>query len=191
MLPGDLSHILLFLQQAENLKSTLRTAHTTTGRHESTAEHSWRLCLMLLVFDSELTGMDRLRLLQMALIHDLAEAICGDVPAVSQHAGDSKTHMEKDAIEHITAQLPEEQRTLLLGLWEEYEAGQSAEACFLKGFDKLETILQHTQGKNPDDFDYAFNLQYGQAYMGAHPLLGLIRAELDKMTQAKMMTPVL
>jgi putative hydrolases of HD superfamily len=51
-----------------------------------------------------------------------------------------------------------------------------------KGLDKLETILQHTQGANPADFDYAFNLDYGQRYTAADPLLAALRARLDEET---------
>ena len=51
------------------------------------------------------------------------------------------------------------------------------EAKLAKGLDKLETILQHTQGKNPADFDYAFNLAYGRRYTAEDPvLLGASRA---------------
>jgi putative hydrolase of HD superfamily len=69
-----------------------------------------------------------------------------------------------------------------LGLWDEYESVGSREAAVAKGLDKLETILQHTQGKNPSDFDYAFNLGYGQRYTGADPILAALRLRLDEET---------
>jgi putative hydrolase of HD superfamily len=69
-----------------------------------------------------------------------------------------------------------------LSLWDEYEAATSVEARLAKGLDKLETILQHTQGANPPDFDYAFNLAYGRQYTSADPLLAAIRARLDQET---------
>ena len=37
---------LQFIREAERLKNVLRTAYTSEGRHESTAEHSWRLALL-------------------------------------------------------------------------------------------------------------------------------------------------
>ena len=55
-------------------------------------------------------------------------------------------------------------------------SARTPEAQLAKGLDKLETILQHTQGLNPADFDYRFNLTYGQAYTAAHPILAAIRA---------------
>ena len=44
-----LEHYLRFMREAERLKNVLRSAHTSTGRHESTAEHTWRLALLALV----------------------------------------------------------------------------------------------------------------------------------------------
>ena len=48
---------LRFIREAERLKNVLRTAYTSEGRHESTAEHSWRLALLAaaLVFDKKRT----------------------------------------------------------------------------------------------------------------------------------------
>ena len=45
-----LERYLRFIREAERLKNVLRTAHTSTGRHESTAEHSWRLALLAAVY---------------------------------------------------------------------------------------------------------------------------------------------
>ena len=44
------------------------------------------------------------------------------------------------------------------------------------------TFIQHNQGANPPDFDYAFNLAYGQRYTAADPVLAQIRALVDKDT---------
>jgi putative hydrolase of HD superfamily len=71
---------LEFLRQAEKLKDVLRSAHTSCGRTESTAEHSWRLCLMAIVFEDQLPRLDVLKMLKMCVIHDLGEAINGDFP---------------------------------------------------------------------------------------------------------------
>ena len=68
-------------------------------------------------------------------------------------------------------------------MWDEYDDANSLEAKVIKGLDKLETILQHTQGKNPADFDYRFNLDYGQKWMGVHPLMGVLRGLVDEKTK--------
>jgi len=53
----------------------------------------------------------------------------------------------------------------------------------VKALDKLETILQHTQGLNPADFDYEFNLGYGRRYTDATPFLAALREVLDDETR--------
>ena len=80
---------------------------------------------------------------------------------------------------------PPAQRQEILALWEEYEAGVTPEARLAKGLDKLETILQHTQGKNPEGFDYRFNLHYGQAWTTDDPRLAEIRRLLDQATEQR------
>jgi putative hydrolase of HD superfamily len=86
-------------------------------------------------------------------------------------------------VQRLTAPLPPAQRDEITALWDEYEAAQSPEARLAKALDKLETILQHTQGRNPPDFDYRFNLTYGRQFTGDHPLLVAIRALLDEATE--------
>lgn len=72
--------ILTFVQAAERLKDTLRSGVTAHGREESTAEHCWRLCLLVWLFENELDDVDVLKVLKICLIHDLGEAISGDTP---------------------------------------------------------------------------------------------------------------
>ena len=81
-----LERYLRFIREAERLKDVLRTAHTSTGRHESTAEHSWRLALLAAVLTGERPRLDMQRVLLMCLVHDLGEAYDGDIPAVAQMA---------------------------------------------------------------------------------------------------------
>lgn len=84
---SEIESILDFLRNAEQLKNTLRSAYTSNGRHESAAEHTWRLCLMVLLFEKEYAEIDVLRLIKMCIIHDLGEAINGDIAAIDQVEG--------------------------------------------------------------------------------------------------------
>jgi putative hydrolase of HD superfamily len=68
-------------------------------------------------------------------------------------------------------------------LWDEYEAAKTPEARLAKALDKLETIMQHTQGKNPEAFDYRFNLAYGRDHTAGSPLIAQVRAILDAETE--------
>ncbi|HKS76317.1 MAG TPA: HD domain-containing protein, partial [Terriglobales bacterium] len=159
-----------FLREAERLKDVLRSGHTSSGRPESTAEHSWRLCLMALAFADALPNVDTLKLLKLCVVHDLGEALYGDIPAIEQTAHPDKSTQERDDLLTLTANLDRALRDEIVALWDEYEAATSPEARAAKALDKLETILQHNQGSNPPEFDYAFNLGYGRRYTDAAPL---------------------
>jgi putative hydrolases of HD superfamily len=182
MRADELDGVLAFLRAAERLKTVTRSGWTSTGKAESVAEHTWRLCLMAMVLYGRAEDIDLARLLKMCLIHDLGEAIGGDVPAPAQVAGSPKAGQERADLVSLVEPLPAASRREILELWDEYEAASSPEAKLAKGLDKLETILQHTQGRNPDDFDYAFNLDYGQRYTAADPVLAALRSRLDEVT---------
>ena len=178
----ELDGILTFLRAAERLKTVTRSGWTSEGQPESVAEHTWRLCLMAMLLYGHTPGMDLARLLKMCLIHDLGEAIGGDVPAPAQKAGASKADQERSDLVQLIAPLPPALRQEIVDLWDEYEAAGSPEAKIAKGLDKLETILQHNQGKNPANFDYAFNLEYGLRYTAADPIMSALRERLDEET---------
>ena len=182
MRADELEGILTFLRAAERLKMVTRSGWTSTGEPESVAEHTWRLCLMAMLLYGRAPGIDLARLLKMCLVHDLGEAIRGDVPAPAQTSDGQKAGRERADLLELTAPLPPGLRAEIVELWEEYEAAGSHEARLAKGLDKLETILQHTQGKNPPDFDYAFNLGYGRRFTGADPVMAALRARLDEET---------
>lgn len=183
MKENELHGILSFLKSAEQLKNTLRSARTSNGRHESTAEHTWRLCLMVLLFEGDQPEIDILRLLKICLIHDLGETLRGDIAAVDQSPDQNKGIEERRDVETLIEPLPRSMRDEILSLWDEYEKGASREALLAKAFDKLETLLQHTQGENPDDFNYGFNLSYGKEYTGFNDVTRRLRVIIDEETR--------
>jgi putative hydrolase of HD superfamily len=185
MAASDLHAILDFLRGAEGLKDTLRSGYTSGGRPESSAEHTWRLCLMAWMLSPSFPHVDFGRLVKMCLVHDLGEALRGDVPAPQQEAGVDRTAAEREDLRQVAAPLPESLRQEVLDLWDEYTRAESPTARLAKGLDKLETILQHTQGDNPSDFDYRFNLQYGREHTATDPLLAALRRILDEETERR------
>jgi len=187
----NLAGILEFLRAAERLKVTFRSAYTSAGRPESVAEHTWRLCLMALVLAPEFPGVDFSRLVKICLVHDLGEAIGGDVSAPEQarrtRAGleTGKGEQERRDLLTLLEPLPDGLRREITGLWDEYDAAGSREAKLAKALDKLETILQHNQGHNPPEFDYRFNLEYGRSHTASEPLIAAVRAILDEETERR------
>lgn len=177
-LPG----ILTFLRDSEQLKITYRSGHTSTGRNESVAEHTWRLCLMALILESHFPNVDITQVLRICIVHDLGEALRGDIPAPLQDNSINKLENERNDLLQLADSLPNDIKQKVVSLWDEYENASSVEAKLAKGLDKLETIIQHNQGNNPKDFDYAFNLGYGKEYTFDHPVISSLREILDEQT---------
>jgi putative hydrolase of HD superfamily len=185
----ELAGVLEFLRGAERLKTVTRSAYTSTGDRESVAEHTWRVALMAAVIAPRVPDVDQLRLLRMCLVHDLGEAIGGDIPAPEQARrradGDTngKAADERRDLETLLEPLSAELRGDILALWDEYEAAATPTARLAKALDKMETILQHTQGNNPPSFDYRFNLGYGREHTSDPPFVAAMRAVLDRATE--------
>lgn len=180
---SEIIEILDFLRDAEQLKNTIRSSYTSTGRSESVAEHTWRLCLMAMVFEKAFPEVDMSRVIKICLIHDLGEAVNGDIPAPEQSGSSDKAEAERRDLLQLLGPLSDSLRSGIVELWDEYEQAATPEAKTAKALDKLETIIQHNQGHNPPNFNYAFNLDYGQEYTSDHPVISAIRKILDEETQ--------
>lgn len=179
----NLDRYLAFINEAELLKSVVRDAWTSSGRHESTAEHSWRLALFAGLMLEEVHDLDREKVFIMCLIHDLGEIYEGDISAVLMPDPAVKYETEYQAVSKLFGLLPPKTGDKFMALWQEYEAAETKEALFVKTLDKAETILQHNRGKNPPDFSYEFNLEYGKEYFEKSLLFQELRKRLDEGTR--------
>jgi len=177
--------IVRFLQELELLKNAHRTAWSSTGRPESVAEHSWRMAMFALVLEPEFLEADMARVMRLCLVHDLGEALEGDLSATIPVAREEKLATEKRALLHLVAPLSAPSAHRILALWDEYNSGETVESRIAKAIDKMETIIQHNQGKNPDNFDYSFNLEYGRSLAGWSDVLSEIRQIIDSQTEAR------
>lgn len=188
---SDLDGLLAFLTAAEGLKTHVRSAHLSDGRAEGVAAHTWRVALLALLLAPSVPGVDLGRLLAICLVHDLGEALAGDVPAPEQarrlaaDPGAAKADAERADLLALLGPLPAATRDYVAGLWEEYEGAATPEARLAKAVDKLETLLQHVQGQNPPGFDYRFNLGYGRRYTEEPDVVRALRARLDAATEVR------
>ena len=180
---NNIDKVIRFIKEIENLKSVTRTAWTKTGRRESTAEHSWRLAMLLMVLSDDFKDLDIDKAIKMSLVHDLGELYDGDISAKLQNHNDNKAEMEEKAMRRMLTILPENLAENIYDLWKEYNECSTKEAKLVKAMDKLETIVQHNQGNNPEDFDYEFNLQYGKQYFMDNEILEYMRYIIDEDTK--------
>lgn len=140
---------------------------------ESIADHMYRMSVMALIAPN-LSGVDRDRLVKMAIVHDIAEAIVGDITPADGVPKEEKSRREREAIEHMCNLLGGGSRAKEIEeLWMEYEENSSVEAKFVKDFDKVEMILQaleyeKDQGKDLDEFFQStagkFQTEVGKAW---------------------------
>lgn len=110
------------------------------GSSESVADHSFSLSVMAMVF-SDLQGWNTERAVKMAIIHDLAESITGDImPDEISHR--AKEILENKAMASILKKLPKSLRSEYSQIWDEYVTQRSHLSKLVHRLDKLEMILQ-------------------------------------------------
>ena len=103
-------NLLELLHTAGKLKDTTRHCYTPGGRHESVAEHSWRLALMAFWLRDEFPELDMNRVVQMCLIHDLGEAFTGDIPVFNKTEADEQ--LLRSWVDSMPAPLREQMQSL-------------------------------------------------------------------------------
>jgi putative hydrolase of HD superfamily len=89
---------------------------------------------------ADMEALDPLKLLRMALIHDLPEAVIGDL-LPSQKSAETKEN-EENAMHQILSLLPKMQRENYLAVWNEYQEGKTREAKAVRQLEKIEMALQ-------------------------------------------------
>jgi len=143
-----------FLTLIQSLKVTKRTGWIRKGvnQPESIADHMYRMSIMALIAgDNE--NLDHNRCIKIALAHDLAEALVGDITPHDGVTKEDKEARERAAMQKMTSTLGKKSGEHLLALWEEYEAGTTPEAKLLKDLDKLEMILQAQEYESGQGID--------------------------------------
>jgi putative hydrolases of HD superfamily len=112
-------------------------------RTESVADHSFALSLLCL-FEGERRGFNVERLLKLALLHDLEEAITGDLtPEDKASMGESVARSQRvSAREQLLSHFPEDNRQAYRELWSQLENEKNKEAQLVHELDKLEMALQ-------------------------------------------------
>lgn len=183
-----MSSFLELFHSAENLKKENRRAFKSNGLSDTVAEHSWRVCFMTLVLSGSVPGIDRDKCLQIALIHDLPEVYAGDAYRLDLNAQAGRHDLEKTSLEDLVALVPGSTAEEILRLWQEFEAGTSPEARFVRLLDRLEVLIQHNESGVERWNDLEKQIQYGLAEKHAERY-GFLRSfalEIDTETLLKL-----
>ena len=179
------SEFIRIMDIAERMKCNTRHSWTSSGRHESVAEHSWRLCLMAYFVRDEFPDADMDKVLKMCLVHDIGETFTGDIPSFSKTKSDEEA--ESDAVGRFISSLPEPYRAELTELFSEMESLSTREARIYKALDKMEAIIQHNEADVSTwlPLEYDLNLTYGVPESHAEPYLKRLRSALAEVTKSK------
>jgi putative hydrolase of HD superfamily len=137
----ELQKVIKFLEIAGMLKRTPRTGWVDVGVYqpESVADHTFRTALFCMLY-ADIEGLNSVKLLQMSLIHDLPEAVKGDLMP-SEKTAETKEEEETE-MKQILNLLPSEQRERYITVWNEYEEGKTREAQAVRQLEKIEMALQ-------------------------------------------------
>ena len=135
-----MNDIIKFLEEIGKLKKIKRTGWVINKipEPESVAEHIFRVSIMALIF-SDKFKLDENKCIKMAMIHDLAEALEGDITPYDKIDEKSKHEIEEKAMKKLIKEIDNKE---ILELWQEYEEKNTPEAKFVYDLDKFEMIIK-------------------------------------------------
>ncbi|KAI9844832.1 MAG: hypothetical protein M1837_005250 [Sclerophora amabilis] len=139
-----------FFHLLHRLKSTKREGWRRFGisNGESISDHMYRMSIITMLAPPSLTArLNVPKCTKMALIHDMAEALVGDITPVDKVAKTEKSRREAAAMQYISQDLLGSVAGGIAGkgfqeIWEEYEASETFDSKFVHDVDKVELLLQ-------------------------------------------------
>lgn len=137
---------ITFILEIDKLKKVLRqTVLTDRSRQENSVEHSWHIAVMALVLREYAKDgpLDLFRVVSMVLVHDLVEIDAGDTYCYDGEGRKDQRDRELRAADRIFNLLPADQAAQFRELWDEFEAGTTAEARFAASLDRLQPLMHN------------------------------------------------
>lgn len=196
-----------FFQEIGKLKKIKRSGWVIDKipNPESVSDHIFRSAIMVYILGSRKGDLDLYKAIRMALVHDIGEAVTGDLIIEGKIIDHKKRGFDqKPTIElkktHSEIGISEEESrererkaiqklakdagiNEIIDLWSEYEGGETPEAQFVKEIDKLEMCLQaleyEKQEKRP--IEHYFTGPYGTSQYIKAPMLKKIFQNIMKM----------
>jgi len=132
---------LPFFHLLERLKTTKREGWRRFGINhgESISDHMYRMSIITLLCPPSISSkLDIPRCTKMALIHDMAESLVGDITPVDGVTKAEKSRRESETMEYLCQGLlgnvdGGSQGEEIRRVWREYEDGETEESKFVHG----------------------------------------------------------
>jgi putative hydrolase of HD superfamily len=145
------------------LKTTKREGWRRKGLNhaESISDHMYRMAVIALIAPHSVqAGINTSHCVQLALVHDMAEALVGDITPVDPISRPEKSRREAESMDYLCGGLlgnfdGGKAAESVRALWQEYEDNKTPEAQFVHDVDKLELLLSMVEyekdgGGEPD-----------------------------------------
>jgi len=122
------------LIEALGLKEVIRAGWVRAGveNPESVAAHSWGMAMLATQMCPD--ELDLKRVLQLCILHDIAEVKVGDITPHDNVSVEEKHRLESEAIDSMGIDAKD--------IFAEYEAQKTPESQFVRHLDKLDMALQ-------------------------------------------------
>jgi len=181
-----------FALEIDKEKEIFRQTHLTNhGRAENDSEHAWHMAIMaymLREYSNEKIDIGKVMI--MCLIHDIVEIDAGDTYAYDEQNLLTQKAREDAAKERIFSLLPEDQKKEFIGIFDEFEAGETAEARFAKAMDNFQPLMLNNsndgsdwEGHNPEpDMVYA---RHAKTRLGSETLYEVTDSILKNMFERR------
>lgn len=143
---------LQFSLEIDKEKNIFRQTHLSGhGRNENDAEHAWHMAVMAyLLREYANEEIDITRVMLMCLIHDIVEIEAGDTYAYDTENLKTQKAREDAAKEKLYSMLPEDQKQELIALFDEFEAGETAESRYAHAMDNLQPLILNNSNDGED-----------------------------------------
>lgn len=141
-----------FALEIDKEKNIFRQTHLSNhGRNENDAEHAWHMAIMAyLLREYSNEPIDIGKVMLMCLTHDIVEIDAGDTYAYDLEGQKTQKAREEAAKERIFSMLPEDQKSELSSLFDEFEAYETPEAKFAHAMDNLQPLMLNDSNDGAD-----------------------------------------
>ena len=142
-LPDVSSDMLKLFFEAFHLKQIYREGWLRKGikkkKTETDAEHIFGVVFMTMIISKRFPEIDMLKVIQMAIIHELGEIDAGDIPTPDNFPKKEKYKIEHACIERLFRNIKDGEK--YIKIWEEFEESKTIESKVVKMMDKLEMLV--------------------------------------------------
>lgn len=149
-----------FILEIDKEKNIERQTHLSNhGRRENDAEHAWHMALnayLLKEYANE--DIDIAKVMIMCLIHDVVEIDAGDTYAYDAEGLKTQKEREDKAKERIFGLLPEDQKEMMISLFDEFEAFETPESCFAHAMDNFQPFLLNDSNDGGDWLEHGVSI---------------------------------